>query len=259
MSLSRGLFSQFEVVHALVLRETRTRFGAHRLGYLWAVLEPLSMILTFYILLSIVHRQAPRGMDQFSFLCTGMVPYVLFANSVNRVADAINSNKALLFYPHVQPLDLVIARCVLELTTYACVFVILMGGHVLHIQRLEVADPLILITGFLLASLIGTSLGLVFCGLGQFSNAVDRARGPLLRPFFWISGIFFTADTMPEAARHAVLYNPLLHAVEFVRAGWFKSYGAHHVSLTYPLAWILGLTIIGLSLERVVRRRIELT
>lgn len=259
MRIARGLFSQFEVVHALVLRETRTRFGAHKLGYLWAVLEPLAMILTFYILLKMVGRGAPRGMDQFSFLCTGMVPYILFANSVNRVAEAINSNKALLFYPHVQPLDLAISRCVLEFATYAAVFIVLMGGHIVHTQRVEIADPLVLVTGLLLAALLGATLGLVFCAMGQFSNAADRARGPLLRPFFWVSGIFFTADAMPQGARDVLLFNPLLHAVELVRAGWFTTYGAHHVDLSYPIAWVIGLAFVGLALERVVRRRIELS
>jgi len=34
----RGLVVQGEVIHALILRETRTRFGAYQLGYLWALL-----------------------------------------------------------------------------------------------------------------------------------------------------------------------------------------------------------------------------
>jgi len=259
VNIARGLFSQFEVVHALVLRETRTRFGAHKLGYLWAVLEPLTMILTFFILLTMVHRKAPSGMDQFSFLCTGMLPYVLFANSVNRVADSINANKALLFYPHVQPLDLAIARCILEVATYATVFIVLMGSNIIYHQHFAIDDPLVFITGFLLAGLLGSVLGLVFCSLGQYSNAVDRARGPLLRPFFWMSGIFFTADSLPEKAREVMLYNPLLHAIEMVRAGWYTSYAGTHVDFFYPVAWIVGLLFVGLALERRVRRRIELT
>ena len=39
--LLRGLWLSAEVVHALVLRETRTRFGGHKLGYAWALLEPI--------------------------------------------------------------------------------------------------------------------------------------------------------------------------------------------------------------------------
>jgi len=80
-----------------------------------------------------------------------------------------------------------------------------------------------------------------------------------MRPFFWVSGIFFTAAGMPESARSHVLWNPVLHAVELCRAGWFKRYDERYVSSTYVLSWVVGLLLVGLLLERIVRRKIELT
>ena len=102
-------------------------------------------------------------------------------------------------------------------------------------------------------------MGLVFCGLSQLSNVADRARGPFLRPFFWISGIFFAANSLPDEVRPALLYNPVLHPVELIRDGWYPSYAATHADIPYVLLWILGLFLVGLSLEIVVRRRIEVT
>ena len=255
----RGLVAQAEVVHALVFRETRTRFGAHQLGYLWALLEPALMILTFFILFQVAGRVAPDEMDLFGFIATGVIPYLAFRNGTERVAVAITSNKALLFYPKVQPLDLVLARGALEAATFAGVFILLLGGNALYRQEIAFDDPLLLIIGFALASLFGTALGLVLCTLGQLSNAVDRARGPLLRPMFWISGLFFTANALPGEVREPLLGNPLMHTIELVRDGWYPNYTAGYASISYVLAWILALSVIGLTLERVVRRRIEVT
>jgi ABC-type polysaccharide/polyol phosphate export permease len=53
--------------------------------------------------------------------------------------------------------------------------------------------------------------------------------------------------------------NPMTHAIELVREGWFPSYTARHVDVAYPLSWILVLAFFGLSLERVARRRLELS
>ncbi len=258
-SFGRGLMSQLEVIHALVLRETRTRFGAHKLGYMWALLEPIMMILTWLVLFRIAHRRVPDGMDPFAFLATGVIPYYAFSNTMHRVADSIKGNKALLFYPHVRPLDLAMARVVLELVTYFTVFVVLLGANALYVEHLEISDPMKIIMGFGLASMFGASCGLVFCVLAQFSNTVDRVRGPLTRPFFWVSGIFFTAEALPDRIRHGMLYNPVLHATELVRDGWFPNYTSHHVDPTYVMQWVLGLALVGLSLERVVRRKIEVT
>lgn len=257
--LGRGLGSQTDVVVALILRETRTRYGRNQLGYVWALIEPVVVILTFYWVLALAGRGVPAGMDAFSFVATGVLPYTLFSNSVTRVAEAINANKALLYYPQVRPIDLVIARSLLEAATYVAVFLLVMGGHALITQRLELASPLMVIGGMAAASALGTTLGLVFCGLGQLSALADRARGPLVRPLFWISGIFFTVETLPERARDALIYNPMLHATELVRAGWFASHDAGHVDLGYVLWWIGGLALAGLLLERWVRRKIDLT
>lgn len=259
MSFARGLVTQFEVVHALALRETRTRFGAHQLGYLWAVLEPVLMVVTFIVVFLVVGRSAPDGMDLFSFMTTGILPYLVFANSLNQVANSISGNKALLFYPHVQPLDLVIARSVLELVTGAAVLIALMGAHALLTRSISIVEPLQVVGGWFLAGMLGTVFGLVFCSLAEYSNAVDRARGPLMRPLFWISGVFFTVSHVPDNMRDTALINPVLHCTELFRAGFFSSQDATYVSVPYVLLWIVLVGFVGLALERNVRRRIRLT
>ena len=110
---------EVRVVQALALRETRTRFGANQLGYLWALLEPLFWIGTFWGLFRVVDRHAPNGMEIIPFLATGIVPYHLVMKTAEKGSQAINGNKALLFYPQVQTLDLIFARGALELATYA--------------------------------------------------------------------------------------------------------------------------------------------
>ena len=190
---------------------------------------------------------------------TMALSYFLFSNSVHRVAESINGNKSLLYYPQVQPLDLVTARSLLEAATFGTVFLALMGAHALVRQELVIDSPLRTIAGMALASGLGTALGLIFCCLGQLSPAADRARGPMLRPLFWISGIFFTAESLPERARDAMLLNPVLHTTEMVRDGWFVDYTDDHTDVLYVVAWVLGLVLVGLLLERHVRRKIEMS
>lgn len=248
------------MVLALILRETRTRFGRNRLGYLWALIEPMVVTFTFYGVLVVANRGKPEaGMSLFAFIATGVLPFTLFMNTVTRVADAVNSNKAMLYYPQVRPIELVIARATLEAATFIAVFILMMAGDALISQRLEIEEPLLVIAGMLAASALGTGLGLVFCALGQVSTIADRIRGPLLRPMFWVSGIFFTAHTIPDNARDAMLLNPMLHVTEMVRAGWFTGHDASYVDFGYVLWWIGGLALVGLILERWVRRRIDLS
>ena len=260
MSLARGIFIQLQVVHALVLRETRTRFGAQQLGYLWAILEPLMWVGTFWAAYIIAHRRVPHGLEPVPFLVTGIITFELVIKIANRVGEAVNGNKTLLFYPQVQPIDLVWARAALEAATLTAVFIIIMGMFAMVEQRLPVVDDLLTtMLGIFLASLLGTSLGLVLCMLGVLSTLVERLRGPVMRPLFWTSGIFYTVDDLPGTAREWLALNPVLHAVELVRDGWFVEYRSPIASPLYIVAFILAFMSIGLLLERIVRRRIELS
>ena len=257
--LVRGLWSQMNVVRALLLRETRTRFGAHQLGYLWAFLEPVLFVATFYILFSVAGRSAPSGMEIVPFLITGIIPYQLYQVTASRAVPAIAANKTLLFYPQVRPLDLLIARAILEVLTLFGVFAFLMGFYAVWAGGIAVSSLLTTWTGLALAGALGASLGLVLSSLGVMSNLVARLTGPFMRPFFWTSGLFFTGSELPSGIREMLSYNPLFNAIEIVRDGWFPSYHAQDVRVVYLVAWILGLTLAGLALERVARKKIELT
>lgn len=258
-SLLRGAQVQLRVVGALALRETRTRFGGHVLGYAWALAEPLFWIATFYGFYALLDRHAPEHLDIVSFLATGIVPYELVMKTQERVSNAVSGNKALLFYPQVQPLDLVYARVALEFATYVVVLAIILGVNALVTGEIEIGSLLVLGAGLALAAVLGGAFGLVLCSLQLVMPSVERMKGPLMRPLFWMSGIFFTAHMLPTHMRQVMLWNPILHCTELVRAGWFRGYRAEHASPVYVLGWIVALLFVGLTLERSLRHRIEVT
>lgn len=254
-----GLLGQLQVVHALLLRETKTRFGKNQLGYLWALVQPLLWVATFAAMYYAFGRLAPPGMSILAFLTTGIVPFSLFRETASRCLSAIDSNKGLLFYPQVRPLDLVIARVALEAVTQLVVFAVLMLGIAIYEGPTQIDSALQTVTGLALATGLGASLGLVCCGLGVFSRSVERIFPAVLRILFWISAIFHPVESLPPTVRDIFLMNPLTHAIELVRDGWFPGYEARRIDVPYAAIWILVMLFFGLSLERVARRRLELT
>ena len=257
--LVQGALNQLRVVHAVALRETRTRFGAHQLGYLWALLEPIFWIATFGGMFWALGRLTPHGLDLIPFLATGIIPYELVMKTSDRVSNSIEANRALLFYPQVQTLDLALARGGLEVATSIAVFAAIVGGYGLYVRELRIDDVLRVLFGMGLAGLLGLALGLVLCASSVLSKSVERIRGPLFRPLFWVSGLFFTADALPLHIRQYMMWNPILHCVEIVRDGWFTAYRSTEASPAYVAVWIILLAFAGLTLERAVRRRIQPT
>jgi capsular polysaccharide transport system permease protein len=255
----RGALTQMQVVLAVLLRETKTRFGDNQLGYLWAFISQGLMVGMFIAFYTVFGRIAPPGLSLVAYLTTGIVPYSLFRDTAQRCMSAVDSNKGLLFYPQVRPLDLVIARALLEAVTYLGVMALFLGGLALYEGPPRIDSLLRALTGFALASAFGATLGLLCCGLGIFSPTVERLFPSVLRVIFWFSGVFHPVETLPKTMRTIILLNPLAHALELIRDGWFPGYDARSADPAYALMWILVLAFLGLSVERIARRRLELT
>jgi capsular polysaccharide transport system permease protein len=253
----RGSLTQLQVVHALLLRETKTRFGVARLGYLWALIEPALWIGMFAGFYGTFGHMATPGTNIVAFITCGIIPFSLFRDSASRCLVAISANVGLLFYPQVRPLDLVIARAILEIVTFVVVFMMFLAGVGLWEGQLNVESWLEMLGGVVLAGGLGSSFGLLCCSLNVFNDNVERLLPSLLRPLIWFSAVFHPVDSVPNGFRDVLLYNPLVHATEMVRDGCFPGYGARHIDYWYPIAWILVMLYLGLTLERAARRRLE--
>jgi capsular polysaccharide transport system permease protein len=254
----RGLLIQLQVVYALLLRETKTRFGASHLGYLWALVPPAAWIGMFAGVYALFGRRlAPPGTSVLGFLVTGIVPFSAFRETATRCLNAIESNKGLLFYPQVRPLDLVIARVILEAATHVVLMALFMGGLALYEGPPRINSLFEVLMGMGLVIGLGAALGLLCCSLAVYSRTVERVFSIGMRLIFWTSALFHPVESLPKTVRDILLFNPIAQAIEIVRDGWFPSYDARHSDVWYPLAWILVMAFLGLSVERMARRRLE--
>jgi len=254
--LRLGITEQARVVRALILRETRARFGKHRLGYLWAFLEPVFFIGTFYLIYLIAQRRLPAGMDIISFITTGLLPFQVFRNISKKTMNATGGNKPLLTYPKVKPFDLVVARFILEAATFTTIFLVLLAVSTYFAPPgREIDDVLGIVMGLGLAIGFGGAVGVTFSGIALLAPAFERVQSIIMRPLFWISGVFFTANQLPSWGRAYLMWNPILHAVEMVRDGFFTSYTAYYANPWYPAMWVLLMGAAGLHLQRYALKR----
>jgi capsular polysaccharide transport system permease protein len=254
----RGALTQLHVVHALLLRETKTRFGVNRLGYLWALIEPTILVCMFAAFYSSYGHMTVAGTNVVAFISAGILPFSLFRDTASKCMSGISANSGLLFYPQVRPLDLVIARATLEFVTCVVVMTIVLGGVMLWTGNTNIVSVLETLGGLALTSALGASFGLLCCGLSVYSSNVEVMLPTILRPLMWFSAVFHSVDTLPSAYRNIMLYNPLVHAIEMVRDGWFPGYNARSIDPWYPITWILVMLFLGLTLERAARRHLEL-
>ena len=252
-----GMRSQGRVILALVIREGRTRFAEAKLGYGWALLEPILHILMLSLVFAVLMRgQPPIGREFFIFYYTGIVPYHMFVHTSSNLAYAISGSTALLQLPLVTTLDLVIARGLVEFVTDTLVAVILLlgfGAFGLHAQPHDLFG----VAAALFASwLFGCGWGVINAVVNRFVKSWDKVWVQLTRALYFASGIFYVPAMMPDWIRGILVWNPVLQAVEWFRSSFFQGYEPHWLDRSYLAALALLTLLLGLGLERCLRPRL---
>ena len=79
----------------------------------------------------------------------------------------------------------------------------------------------------------------------------------VLRIGFFVSGLFFSVDSMPVKVREILFYNPLCHVIELMRSGFSAGYADNFISLPYLAAVTLVALALGLLLERYSRNYLD--
>lgn len=259
--LERGRGLRFAItahsrtIGALVMREALTRFGQSRIGYLWALIEPAVFIALFLVLRTYLDTTVPIGESVALFVMSGIVAARLVLSMVGKIGAAIQSNMPLLIYPLVQPLDTVLARCILETMTMIVVGVLFFGGLLLVADNASINDFVVFSQAVAAAMALGCCLGAFNSVFGTIVPAWMRIWGFASLPLFITSGAFFVPSTMPLEVQAIVWWNPILHIVEWFRMGIYLDY--HPVLVpAYPLGLAAVLMALAVVLERLYRMRI---
>ncbi len=231
---------------ALILREMGTTYGRSPGGYVWAIIEPIGMILILSVAFSIIVRSPSLGTSFILFYATGYLPFLLYGTTAAKITNAMQFSRALLSYPSVTWLDAVFARFILNFLTGTSTFCILMTGILLFSSSHVSLDLVPIVLAMVLASLIGLGVGMVNCLLIGFFPIWKSIWGIITRPLFIASGVLFIIEDMPPLVRDILWWNPLMHVTGLMRTGFYSTYHASYLSLAYVFGVALVLICIGL-------------
>jgi ABC-type polysaccharide/polyol phosphate export permease/Flp pilus assembly protein TadD len=252
-----ALQTQLRVIYALMLRETRTRLADSKLGYGWALIEPVLHIVMLSLVFAVMMRgRPPIGDKFFIFYYTGIIPYHLFIHTSSSMTNAIISSGPLLQLPLVSTSDVIIARGLVEVLTDIVVAIILLAGFFVAGIGLLPYDLTALSASVIAVSLFGCGIGLINAVINAFFKSWDKIWAQLTRTLYFCSGIFYVPGMMPDWVRDILVWNPILHAVDWFRASFFPEYEPHWLDRSY-LAIVAAMSLaLGLCLERGLRRHL---
>lgn len=161
-----------------------------------------------------------------------------------------------MFHRQVTPLDIIIARSILEIMgALAAGVLVTVSAIILGFMKPPESYG-ILYAGLIFQSIFGMATALIVAPLTQRSELLEKSVSVLGYLSLPLSGAFMMVDWIPQKYRWILMASPSVESVEMIRAGQF-GYVAHaHYDIIYTI-WInFFLILIGLSLTLRVRKYI---
>lgn len=203
-----------EVLTHLVVREFRLRYRRALLGWLWAIAEPLArmVILTF-----VFTQVLPLGIPNYPvYLFSGLIAWMWFAAAVRSVTTSPVDRSDLLMFPKLPrilpPMVSALADGLDYLAALPVLLVFLLAGPGIPFTSLLL--PLVLIVQF--ALILG--IGLIFSAAHVHFRDTGLFVDVGLTLGFYLTPVFYEADSVPESFRWLIELNPMAHVLEFHRS-----------------------------------------
>lgn len=229
-------FVTTRVVLALILREMTSTYGRKPGGYLWAILEPVAGIMLLSWIFSLGLRHPALGTDFAIFYATGMMPFWVFTQVSAKVAQSLRYSRQLLAYPRVTVLDALVARFLLNLMLQMLIaYIVIATIRMVNDTGTTLVLPRILL-GFAMATALAAGVGVFNCVLMTAFPLWVSAWSIVTRPLLLMSGVVLMIETIPQPWQGYLTWNPLVHVVAEVRAGFYFGYHPDYVSPSYVFA-----------------------
>ena len=243
-------FPTLRTVMALILREMSTTYGRSPGGYLWAILEPAAGTALLTAIFSLGFKSPPLGTHFGIYYATGIVPFLFYNDLASKIGNAIQYSKSLLVYPSVTFVDAILARFLLNAMTQMMVAYIVLTFIIFGLGAPVSIDVGRIALGFSMAMALGLGVGTLNCFLFSMYPLWRQIWSIFTRPLFFISGVLFLHESVPEPYRTWLEWNPLVHVIGAVRSGFYARYDAPYVDPVFVFGLSLLLLVTGLIFLR---------
>ena len=245
ISQCRVLFQYRRLLWDLAIKDIKVRYRSPALGFLWAILMPLFMVLIFKFVFSTILKAQVENYPFFIYIMTAVFPWTYFSSSVGAATESIFSNRELIkktYFPRqIIPISVVAANLINFLPALI-VMLLILAFFRMQFTILILLVPFVI----LLQTVLTIGLALIVSSLQVILHDVKYIVELLLIAWFYFSPGFYSlamVANFSEAFFRLYTLNPFVGLFILYRIALLKGYAK-----TLPP----GINIYGLSIWTII-------
>ena len=212
----RELWEYRELLYFLTWRDIKVRYKQTALGALWAIIQPLFMMLVFSLFFGRLARVPSDGVPYPVFAFCALLPWQLFAHALTESTNSLVASHNLITKVYFPRLVVPISAVLAGLVDFAIAFVILLVIILLYGigpgWRIIAAPVLVL-----LAVMTALAVGVWLSALNVQYRDVRYTINFLVQFWLFATPVAYPSSIVPEKWRALYGLNPMVGVVDGFR------------------------------------------
>lgn len=211
------LWAYRELLTVLAVRDLKVRYKQTVLGFLWAIIQPVMLMIVFSIFFGRLAQMPSDGIPYPIFVYAGLLPWTFFANVISASGNSLVGSAHLVSKVYFPRLIIPLSSVIVSLVDFAIasgVLLILMIVYGIGWSLNLLAAPL-LVLGVAFAALgVGTFLSALTVSYRDFRYVVPF----MTQIWLFVTPVVYPASLVPEPWRWLLFLNPMAGLVEGFRS-----------------------------------------
>lgn len=249
----RELWAYRELLLVLTARDVKVRYKQTVLGFAWAIIQPVMLMVVFSIFFGRLAEMPSDGHPYPIFVYAALLPWTFFANAIGTSSNSLIGSTQLVSKVYFPRLIIPLASVgggLVDFAISAGVLLLLMLWYGVGWSLNLLAAPL-LVAGVMFTALgVGTFLSALTVAYRDFRYVV-----PFMAQFWmFATPVVYPASLVPEGWRWLLYLNPMAGLIEGFRSAFLaRPFDVPALAISLGVALVLFLGGVA-YFEKVERR-----
>lgn len=241
-----GIWEYRELLLFLAWRDVKTRYAQTAIGFAWAIIQPVAMMLLFTLVFSNVAKLPSDGVPYPLFVYAGLLPWGYFARSLDKSSFSMVAEGNLISKVYFPRIIVPISATLVGLIDFAIAFVLLLV--MMAFYGVMPSWEVLFIPVFLLLTVL-TSLAVSLWLAALFVRFRDIASAMPLVTQIWMfaTPVVYPASLIPDQWKWLNNLNPMAGVIEGFRWALLKTSPPGLDTLAVTVVFVSALLLLGMS------------
>jgi len=212
----RELWQYRDLFYTLTVHRIKVRYKQSVLGLAWAILQPLSLMLIYTVIFSVIAKVPSEGVPYAVFAYAALLPWTFFSSSLTNATQGLVSHSQLVtkvyFAREILPMTYVSAAIFdFAVATTFLIALFFYYGVGLTVYALY-AIPI-----FIMLTALATAFSLFLSAMQVRFRDIGVAMPLLLQLWMFATPVVYPLSAVPQRFRGLYALNPLVGVIENFR------------------------------------------